>query len=93
MRHTLCHGTGVCLLVLTGANFKRGAAACMQEPRPPQRASLRLQGIASDGTSVAEELRNGQVILKGQQQGTAGQANSHPEENKPRAMPTGAFLY
>lgn len=63
----------------------------MQEPRPPQRASLRLAGIASDGTSVAEELRGGQIVVKGQLPGAGapGQARLAPDEPKPRAMPTG----
>jgi hypothetical protein len=67
----------------------------MQEPREPQRASLRLQGIASDGSMVAEELRNGQIVLSAL--GTAGGAGQQPprapkEPDQPRAMPTGGTL-
>ncbi len=62
----------------------------MQEPREPQRASLRLKGIASDGTSVHEELRGGQIVVKGAAGYTGHQA---VEEEKPRVVPTGmAYL-
>ena len=58
----------------------------MQEPREPQRASLRLKGIASDGTSVHDELRGGKIVVKGTTGFTGHQA---VEEEKPRAIPTG----
>lgn len=60
----------------------------LQEPRLPQRASLRLKGIASDGTSVEEERRDGKIVVKGS---TGYQAQAQ-EEEKPRAMPTGGLL-
>lgn len=62
----------------------------LQEPRPPQRASLRIKGLASDGASVAEELRNGQIIIKG---GVAGKGYQQSTEEEPRrkAKPTGAL--
>ena len=60
----------------------------------PQRASLRLQGIASDGTMVAEELRGGQIVLSSATGGSSGQPGRAPvprEPDQPRAMPTGTL--
>ena len=58
----------------------------------PQRASLRIKGIASDGTSVADELRNGQIVLKDSKDssvwGPFPRYQDAPEP-KPREMPTG----
>jgi hypothetical protein len=59
-----------------------------QEPRPPQRASLRLKGIASDGSSVAEELRNGQIVVKGGAGKQAPDYQPYQEETK-RPKPSG----
>ncbi|BDA42654.1 WD repeat-containing protein 76 [Coccomyxa sp. Obi] len=66
----------------------RGLAAkkIKKEPREPQRASLRLKGIASDGTSVHDELRGGKIVVKGAAGYTGHQAM---EEEKPRIVPTG----
>ena len=59
----------------------------------PQRASLRIKGIASDGTSVADELRNGQIVVKDSKDpsvwGPFPRYQDAPEP-KPREMPTGA---
>lgn len=61
----------------------------LQEPRAPQRASLRIKGLASDGTSVHEELRNGQIIVKG---GVASKGQYQPIEEEPkRQLPTGTL--
>ena len=64
----------------------------MQEPSVPQRASLRIKGIASDGTSVADELRNGQIVLKDSKDtsiwGPFPRYQDAPEP-KPREMPSG----
>ena len=58
----------------------------------PQRASLRIKGIASDGTSVADELRNGQIVVKDSKEssvwGPFPRYQDAPEP-KPREMPTG----
>ena len=58
----------------------------------PQRASLRIKGIASDGTSVADELRNGQIVLKDAKDtsiwGPFPRYQDAPEP-KPREMPSG----
>ena len=58
----------------------------------PQRSSLRIKGIASDGTSVADELRNGQIVLKNSKEssvwGPFPRYQDAPEP-KPREMPTG----
>ena len=64
----------------------------LQEPSVPQRASLRIKGIASDGTSVADELRGGQIVLKDAKDtsiwGPFPRYQDAPEP-KPREMPTG----
>ena len=60
----------------------------------PQRASLRIKGIASDGSSVADELRNGQIIVKDSNQSSIwGPFSRYQEtsEPKPREMPTGVI--
>lgn len=58
----------------------------------PQRASLRIKGIASDGTSVADELRNGQIVVKESKDssiwGPFPRYQDAPEP-KAREMPTG----
>ena len=57
------------------------------------RSSLRIKGIASDGSSVADELRNGQIVVKGSEQSSAWgpfPRYQDPPEPKPREMPTGA---
>lgn len=63
----------------------------IQEPSVPQRASLRIKGIASDGTSVADELRNGQIVVKDSKESSVWGPFPRQEavEPKPRAMPTG----
>ena len=60
----------------------------------PQRASLRIKGIASDGSSVADELRNGQIIVKDSNQSSIwGPFPRYQEtsEPKPREMPAGVM--
>lgn len=60
----------------------------------PQRASLRIKGIASDGSSVADELRNGQIVVKDSNQSSIWGPFSRSQETsepKPRAMPTGVM--
>ena len=57
------------------------------------RSSLRIKGIASDGSSVADELRNGQIVVKGSEQSSTWgpfPRYQDPPEPKPREMPTGA---
>ena len=57
------------------------------------RSSLRIKGIASDGSSVADELRNGQIVVKGSEQSSMWgpfPRYQDPPEPKPREMPTGA---
>jgi len=63
----------------------------MQEPSVPQRASLRIKGIASDGTSVADELRGGQIVVKDSNESSVWEPFPRQEavEPKPRDMPTG----
>ncbi|CAL5219832.1 g1745 [Coccomyxa viridis] len=77
----------------------RGLAAKRQkkrEPSVPQRASLRIKGIASDGTSVADELRGGQIVLKDAKDtsiwGPFPRYQDAPEP-KPREMPTGPMPF
>ena len=61
----------------------------------PQRASLRIKGLASDGHSVADELRNGQIVVKDSNQSSVwGPFPRYQDapEIKPREMPTGTLL-
>lgn len=57
----------------------------------PQRASLRIKGIASDGTSVADELRGGHIVVKDSKESSVWGPFPRQEavEPKPRDMPTG----
>lgn len=65
----------------------------VQEPSVPQRSSLRIKGIASDGSSVAEELRNGQIVVKDQSSVWGPfPRNQAPPEPKPKEMPTGTIF-
>ena len=57
------------------------------------RSSLRIKGIASDGSSVADELRNGQIVVKGSELSSMWgpfPRYQDPPEPQPREMPTGA---